>query len=78
MPVVDKYRQHIAGHHTQTLTSHNPHDLHAIDVLTGKKYITLNLIASMSNDESYRMIDLFINKYPDHKLIYVGCGKNDQ
>ena len=78
VPVIDRFRQKILGHHTQSLTSHDPYDLHKISKSVGKKYIVLNMIASMSNEESYVVIEKFIAQYPDHRLVYVACTDHDR
>jgi hypothetical protein len=77
IPLVDRYRQY-SQHHIQTIISHDPYDMRTIFGLFGKKYVLINLIASMSTDHSYHLIDKFIACYPDHTLIYVSCGKDDQ
>ena len=77
VPVIDKYRHMISAHHTQTLTSHDTYDLQKISQLVGKKYIVLNMIASMSTDESYVLIEKFIAQYPDHTMVYVGATSDD-
>lgn len=78
VPVIDKFRQKIVGHHTQSLTSHDPYSLHDVFHLTSQNYILINMIASMSNEESYLLIEKFITQYPDHRLIYVACADNDR
>lgn len=77
IPLVDRYRQY-SQHHMQTITSHDPYDMRTLFDSFGKKYVLINLIASMSTDHSYQLIDKFIAHYPDHTLIYVSCGKDDQ
>lgn len=78
VPLVDKFRQKILGHHTQSLTSHDPYSLHDVSRLTGSDYILINMIASMSNEDSYVLIERFIAQYPNHRLIYVACTDQDR
>lgn len=77
VPVVDRFRQKILRHHTQSLTSHDPYHLHSIAHITGKKYILLNIISSMSNEDTYVLMEKFISKYPEHNLIYISCTDAD-
>ena len=35
------------------------------------------MIASMSTDESYILIEKFVSLYPDHTIVYVACGRDD-
>lgn len=35
------------------------------------------MIASMSNEDSYQLIEKFISQYPDHTLVYVSCAEAD-
>ncbi len=77
IPLIDRYRQYMP-HHIQNITSHDSYDLHAIFDLFGKKYVLINMIGMMSTDHSYRLIETFVSLYPNHKLIYVSCGTDDQ
>lgn len=78
IPLLDRYRQHSADHHTQTLTSHDPYHIHDILRPFGKQYVLINMIWSMSTDHSYRQIEKFVSLYPHHTLVYVACGTDDQ
>ena len=77
IPLVDRYRQH-TPHHIQTITSHDPYDMRTIFDLFGKHYVLINMIGKMSTDHSYRLIETFVSRYPDHKLVYISCGTDDQ
>jgi ABC-type glycerol-3-phosphate transport system substrate-binding protein len=35
------------------------------------------MIASMSTDESYILIEKFIATYPDHTIVYIGATSDD-
>jgi hypothetical protein len=76
VPLVDKYRQ-LLLHHTQSLTSHDQHDIQSIKKIVGNNYILINIIGAMSTDETYDRIAQCIQRYPEHTLVYVSCGSDD-
>ena len=78
IPLVDKYKQYVQQHNMQTLTSHDPYDIHKLSQLFWKKYILINMIGSMSNDLSYELIQKFVALYEGYTLVYVSCGTDDK
>lgn len=76
LPLVDKYRQ-LLSHQEQTLTSYDQHDIHTVKNIVGNNYILINIIGSMSTDETYARIEKCINLYPTHTLVYVSCWRDD-
>jgi hypothetical protein len=78
VPVVEKYKSYISWRDTQYLTSHDPYLLHQIFDTVGNHYILINMIATMSVDDSYIKIAKFVARYPDHKIVYISCGLEDK